>query len=64
MFRIPVYRYNLSTFDLLLLKFIVQTRFTSLYDQAQQECWLVCVPRATSLEGCNITKQFIGEHLN
>ena len=37
-----------------------QTRFSVQYEQAQSNCWLVCIPTAASLEGCNINKQFVG----
>lgn len=41
----------------------LQTKFLSQYEQAQQQCWLVCVPRAASLASCTINKQFVEMHL-
>ena len=38
-----------------------QTRYVQQYDHAQQNCWLVCIPRAVSLTGCSITRSFVGE---
>lgn len=37
-----------------------QVRFSSLYERAQQNCWLVCIPATPSLQTCSISKQFTG----
>jgi hypothetical protein len=39
----------------------IQTRFLQQYDHAQQNCWLVCIPRAVSLTGCSLTRSFVGK---
>lgn len=41
----------------------LQTRFLSLYERAQQNCWLVCLPAAVSLQTCLINKQFAEKHI-
>lgn len=41
-----------------------QVRFSSLYERAQQNCWLVCIPCAASLRNCSINKQFTGKSLH
>ncbi len=40
-----------------------QGRFFSLYERAQQNCWLICLPTTTSLQTCNISKQFTGKSI-
>ena len=39
----------------------LQSRYYSLYDLAQQNCWLVCIPVAVSLQPCTINRQFVGK---
>lgn len=41
----------------------LQGRFFSLYERAQQNCWLICLPTTTSLQTCNISKQFTERHI-
>ena len=41
-----------------------QTRFLQQYEHAQQNCWLVCIPRATSLTGCSLTRSFVGKSIS
>lgn len=45
------------------LLLVFQVRFSSLYERAQQNCWLVCIPSAASLQTCNISKQFTGKSI-
>lgn len=45
--------------DYLLL--FPQSRYVQQYEHAQQHCWLVCIPKATSLTGCSLSRSFIGE---
>ncbi|CAI8012634.1 hypothetical protein GBAR_LOCUS8098 [Geodia barretti] len=42
----------------------IQTRFLQQYEHAQQNCWLVCIPRATSLTGCSLTRSFVGKSIS
>ena len=38
----------------------LQNKFPSLYQQAQESCWLICVPQSNALEGFKYTKENIG----
>jgi hypothetical protein len=41
----------------------IQSRFVQQYEHAQQHQWLVCIPKAASLTGCNLTRSFVEMHL-
>lgn len=40
----------------------IQSRYVQQYEHAQQHCWLVCIPKATSLTGCSLSRSFIDLH--
>lgn len=42
---------------------LLQTTYRSKFDEAQENCWLVCVPHADSLKGIKITSKFVDTHI-
>lgn len=41
---------------------LMQSQYYSLYEKAQQHCWLVCIPASASLQTCSINKHFAGQY--
>ncbi|XP_037566438.2 ankyrin repeat domain-containing protein 27 isoform X1 [Dermacentor silvarum] len=42
---------------------LLQTTYRSKYEDAQANCWLVCVPHASSLKGVKINSKFVDAHI-
>lgn len=40
----------------------LQNRFYSLYERAQQNCWLVCIPVATSVDPSQVIQALVGKN--
>lgn len=41
----------------------LQTTYKSKLEEAQEKCWLICVPCASSLHGIKITAKFVDAHI-
>lgn len=42
---------------------LLQTTYRPRFEEAQTNCWLVCVPKATSLKGVKINSKFVDAHI-
>uniref|UniRef100_A0A023G8K8 Putative ankyrin repeat domain 27 vps9 domain-containing protein n=1 Tax=Amblyomma triste TaxID=251400 RepID=A0A023G8K8_AMBTT len=42
---------------------LLQTTYRSKYEEAQTNCWLICVPHASSLKGVKINPRFVDAHI-
>jgi len=38
-----------------------QTNFSAIYDKAQAECYLICVPQSECLRGAVMTEKFVSK---
>ncbi|XP_029648556.2 putative uncharacterized protein DDB_G0284213 isoform X2 [Octopus sinensis] len=41
----------------------LQTNFLSQFEEAQEKCYVICIPQSSSLTGVNINSKFIKSHL-
>lgn len=42
---------------------LLQTTYRSKYEEAQANCWLICVPHSSSLKGVKINSRFVDAHI-
>lgn len=42
---------------------LLQTTYRPKYDEAQENCWLICVPQSKSLKGVKINSRFVDAHI-
>uniref|UniRef100_A0A224Z3H7 Vacuolar sorting protein 9 n=1 Tax=Rhipicephalus zambeziensis TaxID=60191 RepID=A0A224Z3H7_9ACAR len=42
---------------------LLQTTYRSRYEEAQANCWLICVPHSSSLKGVKINSRFVDAHI-
>lgn len=42
---------------------LLQTTYRPKYEEAQENCWLICVPQAKSLKGVKINSRFVDAHI-
>ena len=43
---------------------LFQTKFSELYNHAQEKCYTICIPQSTTIHGTVINKDFAGDSVN